>query len=222
MALASPTGPLTWPTTTGRYGRATCCARNAVPKMAKIRRTAGSPRTLRRAPNASSTVRPAGTTSGRTSREPSPTSSAVPIERPAETANTAGRPQCSPSTITPPSAGPTAKPIGPLTPKSASAVPSRTRGVESLMAPSMIPVLPSWKPMRSMLPASCHGSRDRATAAKTTASTIELRMMTALRLYLSAQTPHNGTSGMPTTKSNELNRPTKCRRSGSATPMSLR
>ena len=37
--------------------------------------------------------------------------------------------------------------------------------------------------------------------------------MTALRLYLSAQTPHSGTSGAPTMKIRELNRPTNASRS---------
>ena len=44
-------------------------------------------------------------------------------------------------------------------------------------------------------------------AANTTASTSALRTMTALRLYLSAHTPHSGTSGSPTTKISELYRP---------------
>ena len=37
--------------------------------------------------------------------------------------------------------------------------------------------------------------------------------MTALRLYLSAHTPHSGTSGIPTTKIRALNRPTNASRS---------
>ena len=37
--------------------------------------------------------------------------------------------------------------------------------------------------------------------------------MTTLRLYLSAQTPHSGTSGMPTTKISALNSPTNASRS---------
>ena len=76
--------------------------------------------------------------------------------------------------------------------------------------------------MSSMLSASCHGSRDSATPANTTASTSALRTMTALRLYLSAQTPHSGTSGIPTTKISELNSPTKASRSASGTPISRR
>ena len=51
--------------------------------------------------------------------------------------------------------------------------------------------------MSSIASATCHGSRARATAANTTASTSALRTMTTLRLYLSAQAPHSGTSGMP-------------------------
>ena len=70
--------------------------------------------------------------------------------------------------------------------------------------------------MSSIARASCHGSRASATSPKTTASTSELRTMTALRLYLSAQTPHSGTSGAPTMKIRELNRPTKARRSAGA------
>ena len=90
------------------------------------------------------------------------------------------------------------------------------------MAASMTPVLPSWKPTRSMLAASCQGSRLRATPANTTASTRALRTMTALRLYLSAHTPQSGTSGAPTTKISALKIPTKRSRSGSATPISRR
>ena len=55
-----------------------------------------------------------------------------------------------------------------------------------------------------------------------TSTELALRTMTALRLYLSAQTPHNGTSGRPTTKIRELNRPTNASRSASATPISRR
>ena len=67
--------------------------------------------------------------------------------------------------------------------------------------------------MSSIDRASCHGSRDRATPAKTTASTTALRTMTTLRLYLSAQAPHSGTSGAPTTKISALNSPTNASRS---------
>ena len=67
--------------------------------------------------------------------------------------------------------------------------------------------------MSSIASASCHGSRARATAAKTTASTSALRTMTTLRLYLSAHAPHSGTSGMPTTKIRALKIPTNARRS---------
>ncbi len=56
----------------------------------------------------------------------------------------------------------------------------------------------------------------------TTASTSALRTMTALRLYLSAHTPHSGTSGRPTTKISELYRPMKAIRSASGTPSSRR
>ena len=73
-----------------------------------------------------------------------------------------------------------------------------------------------------MLTASCHGSWLSATPPKTTASTRALRMITALRLYLSAQTPQSGTSGGPTTKIIEPKIPTNCSRSGSATPISRR
>jgi hypothetical protein len=119
-------------------------------------------------------------------------------------------------------AGPTAKPIGPDAPKIAIVVPNRRVGVTSRIPASMTPVFPSWNPMRSIDRASCQGSRDRATAANTTASTSALRTMTALRLYLSAHTPHSGTSGMPTTKISELNNPTKASRSASGTPMPRR
>ena len=171
---------------------------------------------------ARSTIRPVGTTSGRTSFDPNATSSAVPTDRSAESAKTAGSAQPKPSMRMPASAGPTANPIGPDAPKIAIVVPSRRRGVTSRMPASMIPVLPSWNPMSSIARASCHGSRARATAAKTTASTSALRMITTLRLYLSAHAPHSGTSGMPTTKIRALKMPMNASRSCSATPISRR
>ncbi len=73
--------------------------------------------------------------------------------------------------------------------------------------------------MSSIASATCHGSRARATAANTTASTSALRTMTTLRLYLSAQAPHSGTSGMPTTNTRALKIPTKARRWLSGTPI---
>ena len=79
-------------------------------------------------------------------------------------------------------------------------MPTRWRGVTSRSAASMTPVLPSWSPTRRRLTASCQGSSARATPAKTTASTTALRTMTARRLYLSAQTPQNGTRTIPKTK----------------------
>ena len=111
-------------------------------------------------------------------------------QRPAEAVDRAGRP------------GPDRPRTRPAPrPRTArSSCPVADRGVTSRMPASITPVLPSWNPMSSMLRASCHGSRDRATPANTTASTRALRTITALRLYLSAHTPHNGTSGMPTTK----------------------
>ena len=86
----------------------------------------------------------------------------------------------------------------------------------------MIPVLPSWKPMSSIASATCHGSRARATPMNTTASTRALRTMTTLRLYLSAQAPHSGTSGMPTMKISALNTPMNVSRWLSGTPISRR
>ncbi len=44
-------------------------------------------------------------------------------------------------------------------------------------------------------------------------------MITAFRLYLSAHTPHSGTSGSPTTKTSELNSPMNASRSVCATPI---
>jgi hypothetical protein len=81
----------------------------------------------------------------------------------------------------PPRNGPSAKPIGPATPNAAITVPTRRPGTTSRIAPSITPVFPSWNPIRSMLTASCHGSRESATQAKTTASTRALRAMTAFR-----------------------------------------
>ena len=103
--------------------------------------------------------------------------------------------------------GPTAIPTGEVAPKSAIAVPRRRRGVTSRIAASITPVLPSWNPTSRRLSPSCHGVRLSATAANTTASTTALRMITALRLYLSAQTPHSGTIGRPSTNTSELSTP---------------
>jgi len=149
-------------------------------------------------------------------------SSAARTERSAEKAKTVERDWPNPSTMMPPRTGPTAKPIGPLAPKKAMIVPRRARGTTSRMAASMTPVLPSCSPMRSRLNASCHGSRLSATAANTTASTSALRMITAFRLYLSAQTPHRGTNGAPTMKIRALKMPMNCSRSASATPIPRR
>ena len=76
--------------------------------------------------------------------------------------------------------------------------------------------------MRSRLIASCHGSWDSATQAKTTASTSALRATTAFREYLSAQTPQSGTSGIPTTKISAEKSPTNAARSASGTPTTRR
>ncbi len=157
-------------------------------------------------------------TSGRISRVRA-TRPAVPTDRADDSQKTPGSDQPSPSTRMPASAGPKAKPIGPDEPNRAIVTPSRFSGVTSRIPASITPVLPSWNPMSSIESASCHGSRDRATPANTTASTRALRMMTALRLYLSAQTPHSGTSGRPTTKTSELKSPMKARRSASSTPI---
>ena len=108
-----------------------------------------------------------------------------------------------------PSTGPNAIPRGPVAPNRPVTVPTRARGVTSRRAASITPVFPSWSPTSRRLAASCHGSRARATPAKTTASTRALRTMTARRLYLSAQTPQNGTRTMPNTKMRLLNRPVK-------------
>ena len=190
--------------------------------MAKIRRTTGSDRTPLTAPNARLSTGPSGTTVGRTSLDPKVTSRAVPIDSSADTAKTADSDQPRPSTIRPPRAGPTANPTGPEAPKIAIVTPSRFRGVTSRMPASITPVLPSWNPMSSIARASCQGSRASATRPNTTASTRELRTMTALRLYLSAQTPQSGTSGAPTMKISELKSPTNASRSAGATPISRR
>ena len=89
----------------------------------------------------------------------------------------------------------------------------------SRMPASITPVFPSWKPISSMLTASCHGSVDNATPAKTTASMSALRTITTFRLYLSAHTPHSGTRGMPTTKMSAEKRPTNASRSSWGTPI---
>ena len=69
-------------------------------------------------------------------------------------------------------------------------------GVTSRIPASMTPVLPSWNPISSIDERELPRLARRAPRpANTTASTSALRTMTALRLYLSAQTPHSGTSG---------------------------
>ncbi len=165
---------------------------------------------------------PVGTTSGRTSFEPNHTRQAVPIDSSAENQNTPSNDQPRPSINTPARTGPTANPIGPDEPKTAMVTPSRRRGVTSRMPASITPVFPSWKPINSIESASCHGSRESATHANTTASTRQLRTITALRLYLSAQTPQSGTSGIPTTKISALNRPMNASRSSCGTPIFVR
>ena len=92
----------------------------------------------------------------------------------------------------------------------------------SRIAANITPVLPSWNPTSSRLSPSCHGVRLRATAPNTTASTSALRMMTALRLYLSAQTPHSGTIGSPSTNTSELSRPMVRPMSALRTPIPCR
>ena len=161
-------------------------------------------------------------TSGRTSCVPSDTRSAVPIENTAERANTPETDQPAPSMSTAASTGPTANPTGPAAPNSAIDVPTRWRGTTSRMPASITPVFPSWNPISSTATAICHGSRASAASPNTTTSTRQLRTMTTLRLYLSAQTPQSGTSGSPRTKTSEPNRPMNGRRSVSGTPSSRR
>ena len=109
IELASPVvSTLTRSTRTGMYGRLICAARKAIPKIVNRRRTAGSDSTPRIAPNARSTTRPCGTTSGRTSREPRATRSAVPTDSADDTQKIADTGSPSPSTMNPPRIGPTA------------------------------------------------------------------------------------------------------------------
>ena len=177
--------------------------------MRKIRRTAGSARTPVIAVRASPSVLPIGVTAGRMSRDPSisRTTTASESSDPSQKTSESGR--WSPSIINPPSTGPRAKPSGPVAPNSPVTVPTRSRGVTSRSAASITPVFPSWSPTSRRLAASCHGSWAIATPANTTASTTALRTITARRLYLSAQTPQNGTRTMPNTKIRLLNRPVK-------------
>jgi hypothetical protein len=109
----------------------------------------------------------------------------------------------------PPTIGPSANPMPLAAPNMPTAKPSRARGLASRMAASMTPELPSWSPTRSIAIANCHGSCARATPAKTPTSTTALRMITAFRLYLSAQTPQSGTSGRPRRKTLAPRRPTQ-------------
>ena len=129
-----------------------------------------------------------------------------------------GRP--SPSISTAAAIGPSAKPTGLAAPNTATTRPRRARGTTSRIPATMTPVLPSWRPTSINAPATCHGCCASATRAKTPVSTSALRTITALRLYLSAHTPHSGTRGRPSTKTRELNRPTKATRSAWGTPSS--
>ncbi len=109
-----------------------------------------------------------------------------------------------------PSVGPAPKPSGLLAAKMPIARPSLRRGVTSRMAAIITPVLPSWNPTRSIAATSCQSDWLAATTPNTAASTRALRMITALRLYLSAQTPHSGMNGSPERKNSAPRMPTKC------------
>ena len=149
------------------YGRVIWVARNDTPKITKIRaRRPDRPGRRGRHRRPDRGRGRSGMTSGRTSRDPNVTSSAVPTDSTADNQNTAGNDQPRPSIRRPARAGPTANPIGPDAPKIAIVVPSRRIGVTSRMPASMTPVFPSWNPMRSMLRASCHGSRRQRHAGE--------------------------------------------------------
>ena len=193
--------------TSGRYGSAICRPRKTAPETANNQRTVRSEKTPRTAPKASRTVLPVGTTSGRTSADPSASMRATAIERPADTVNTAALEKCHQLIMTAPIAGPSPNPSGLLEAKMPIANPSLGRGVTSRIAAIMTPELPSWKPTSTMLTASCHGAPLAATARNTTASTSALRITTALRLYLSAHTPHSGIKGNPARKNSEKSKP---------------
>ncbi len=144
MALASPApDPKMSSTSSGRKGRYIWLARIATPKITNRRRMAGSRRTPRSAPRASSMTRPAGTTSGRISRVPMRSTTTIKADSAAETQKTSDRVRSRPSIISPAMTGPIAKPIGLVAPNSAVMVPMRPRGVTSRSAASITPVLPS-------------------------------------------------------------------------------
>ena len=89
-----------------------------MPKIRKMRRTDRSVSTPRTAPKASDETLPVGMTSGRTSREPNATSSAVPTDSAADSQKTPAAASRSPSIEDARRAtGPTANPIGPDAPK---------------------------------------------------------------------------------------------------------
>ncbi len=169
---------------------------------------------------ASASTPPVGTVVGRMSRDPRYSRATTASESAAASQKTSAVGRCSPSMRNAPRTGPTAKPSGLAAPNVAVAVPTRPSGVTSRSAASMTPVFPSWRPTRSMLTAICHGAVARAMPAKTTASTIALRAITARRLYLSAHTPQRGTRKIPNTKMRLLNSPVNVGMSRAARPTS--
>ena len=86
------------------------------------------------------------------------------------------------SAITPPNAGPTAKPSGLAVPTMLMASARRARGARSVTSASITPVLPSTRPTSGTSTKSCHTSPTRDRSTKSTASTTALRTMIALRL----------------------------------------
>jgi len=88
------------------------------------------------------------------------------------------------------------------------------------MAAIITPLLPSWNPTSIIPTTSCHVVWLAAITPKTSASTRALRMITALRLYLSAQTPHSGINGSPVRKNSAPRMPTKWGMSAADTPTS--
>ena len=74
---------------------------------------------------------------------------------------------------------------------------------------AMLMLANGWDDVKDNNTSKTLGGQLTFTPAKTATSTAALRMMTAFRLYLSAQTPHSGTSGRPRTKTLAPRRPTQ-------------
>ena len=132
----------------------------------------------------------------------------------ADTVNTPGSENPSPSIRIPASTGPAANPIGPRCAEDGDGRPEAMPWGDVTDAgqhhPRVAELEPDQQHRHGELPRLARqGDRRRRPPPRRRA----LRTITTLRLYLSAQAPQSGTMGAPTTKISELNRPTNASRS---------